>query len=530
MDVFISYSTKDQKIAENLIRQLEANNISYWICRSKISAGDRWASEIVEALDNCKVFLLIVSRNSLASEQVPKEINLALDRHIPIIPYKTDNSPITGEFAYHLANIHRIQAEPFDSRYNELIDAITSKLGRIPSGASSLSKGGTGGRLTANITNNISVNKTVNFSFVWVLLIIAAVIITAVIVSGRSEKNDTPVLPEGGQAIVQETEMISDDNVGEAADEKAAGNDHSASVPEDIAPYQTIDNQNFYRIYSNEPGESFKISGKDYSSGLTAVGKGNAFFLFNVSDMGYTNLSFTSGHVDGTDNDVQYILIYADNEEIYRKTVNFDEIAEVSDVDITGASQIKIEVVSPDAGFTSNAQTGIADIEFYNSANAVKETKAEINAKAYEKAPKDIMPYQTGSNINGYRIYNDSLKEDDYFTMAGEEYRSGFTADGLLDGMFLFNVADKGYTNMSFRCGHIDGTDMLTQYIVIYGDGEEIFRKEIDPEALPEAVDVPIENIGNIKFDFEYESNSVISHTSTGITELVFYNSSEYIP
>ena len=63
-DVFISHSTKDKAIADAVCAALEAGKIKCWIAPRDIIPGDKWASAIVEAIDNSRIMLLIFSHNS----------------------------------------------------------------------------------------------------------------------------------------------------------------------------------------------------------------------------------------------------------------------------------------------------------------------------------------------------------------------------------------------------------------------------------------------------------------------------------
>lgn len=526
MDVFISYSTKDKNAADGIIKLFEENNISYWICKSEIIAGDKWAAEIVDALSKCKVFLLILSKNSMASEQVPKEINLAAGKRIPIIPYKIDNADMKGELSYHLANIHYIQATPSDNKYGELLSVISSRTGN-PLTAPIIQNAS---KITNHITNNFPAKKSSGINPAWVVAALAVVALIGVLLArpfetADSEKKETQAVISENIKADESSEVEASEQV-ETVEKEETKSGNYAYAPTDIEPYQTCDNQNFYGIYKGGT-ESFCMSGETYTEGLTANGNDTVFFLFNVSDKGYTRLSFKSGHIDGKDNIRQYVFVHADGEEIFRKAVEPGALAEYSEIDITGAKQIKFTFAAPDAQFTTDTGIGLTDILFSDD-EFVPEENTTVEIKSHEFSPKDLMPYQVGDNVNGYRIYNDSLKADDYFVMAGEKYTSGFTANGKLGAFFIFNLSDKGYTNMCFKYGHVDDTDNIEQYLTIYGDGEEICRKTVDPEALPTVIDIDIKGIKNIKMVFSYDAPSVITSADIGITDLVFYNNAEY--
>lgn len=109
-NVFISYNTKDSDIANQIRDMLEKHDISCWIAPESIPAGKNYASVIPDAIENCDVFLLILSQNSQKSVWVPKELDKAINCQRHIIPFQTDNIPITNTFGFYLADCQIIHA------------------------------------------------------------------------------------------------------------------------------------------------------------------------------------------------------------------------------------------------------------------------------------------------------------------------------------------------------------------------------------------------------------------------------------
>ncbi|GAB6041524.1 TIR domain-containing protein [Endothiovibrio diazotrophicus] len=81
--VFISYSHRDEKWKERVVRQLgvlEEQGIELWEDR-QIMAGDEWEQEITQALEWCNIALLLVSAHSLTSDYIlRKEVTALLER------------------------------------------------------------------------------------------------------------------------------------------------------------------------------------------------------------------------------------------------------------------------------------------------------------------------------------------------------------------------------------------------------------------------------------------------------------------
>lgn len=126
-DVFISFSFKDQTLAENIVNILSSTyGISCWICTRDIDGGKRYKKLIPEAIDNAKVIVFLQSSSSIESKEIPKEIGMAFDADKTIIPFKLDDAKLTGDLRYDLYGVEYIDATvpTFDERVNELAKAI----------------------------------------------------------------------------------------------------------------------------------------------------------------------------------------------------------------------------------------------------------------------------------------------------------------------------------------------------------------------------------------------------------------------
>ena len=78
MSVFISYSHKDAEFADRLAVALIAKNIKVWKDGWKTLAGDSFVKKIQAGIEGASHFCLLLSRNSLRSKWVEKEIEQAL--------------------------------------------------------------------------------------------------------------------------------------------------------------------------------------------------------------------------------------------------------------------------------------------------------------------------------------------------------------------------------------------------------------------------------------------------------------------
>ena len=124
--VVISYSRKDDQEAERLTADLDAKGIRAWRDKDMIPGGAQWREAIVSAIDNCRVVVFIVSKNSMESEQVPKELDIASDAHKVILPVCIDDAKIKAQFRYLLAGTQRLEffAGGREEVLNQLLRAL----------------------------------------------------------------------------------------------------------------------------------------------------------------------------------------------------------------------------------------------------------------------------------------------------------------------------------------------------------------------------------------------------------------------
>jgi len=98
-DIFISYVEQDKNFTAQLVRELEQVGYDVWYYERDSMPGQFYLSQVAEAIDNCKVFILIVSLNSLQSQQVTNELVRAYENKKSCIPLLFD---VTHEKYYQL--------------------------------------------------------------------------------------------------------------------------------------------------------------------------------------------------------------------------------------------------------------------------------------------------------------------------------------------------------------------------------------------------------------------------------------------
>ncbi len=79
--VFISYSSAEYSEAKLVRDVLTENGIQCWMAPDSIPIGSSYAMEIGIAIENCEMFLLILSQKSQESAWVEKELDSAINGH-----------------------------------------------------------------------------------------------------------------------------------------------------------------------------------------------------------------------------------------------------------------------------------------------------------------------------------------------------------------------------------------------------------------------------------------------------------------
>ncbi len=111
-DVFISYSSHDQKVVEGLCAYLESQKIRCFVAYRDILPTDVWASVIVDALEQSRMMVVVFSPHFNLSRQVDREISLASEAMKPILTFRISDDAFKGVKKYYLENINWIDAFP----------------------------------------------------------------------------------------------------------------------------------------------------------------------------------------------------------------------------------------------------------------------------------------------------------------------------------------------------------------------------------------------------------------------------------
>lgn len=111
-DVFISYSSVDQKVAEGLCHFLEQNKIRCFVSYRDIPIGTTWQGQIVSAIERSKTMLVVFSDSYNISKETDREITQAVLSGLTIFPFRLCDSRYIQLKAYYLGPLNWIDAFP----------------------------------------------------------------------------------------------------------------------------------------------------------------------------------------------------------------------------------------------------------------------------------------------------------------------------------------------------------------------------------------------------------------------------------
>jgi len=133
-DIFISYAKPDAETAVAVADQLEEAGIRCWYAPRDIAAGSQWGASIVDAIDAAGSVLLFLSSHANDSQHVRNELERAVNRRAPIIPFRLEDIEPSREIELFVSSTHWLDAfpPPLDPHVDELAATIRAILAGDP--------------------------------------------------------------------------------------------------------------------------------------------------------------------------------------------------------------------------------------------------------------------------------------------------------------------------------------------------------------------------------------------------------------
>ena len=129
-DVFISYSSKDKRVADAVCAALEARGISCWIAPRDVPPGADWDEANVRAIASSRAMVLVFSARANESQQVRRKVNLAIERKVHVIAFRVEDVRPDGPLENSLGAAHWLDAltPPLEEHVDQLADHLAPLL------------------------------------------------------------------------------------------------------------------------------------------------------------------------------------------------------------------------------------------------------------------------------------------------------------------------------------------------------------------------------------------------------------------
>lgn len=128
-DVFVSHSTRnhrDKTIADAICAKLEERRIRCWIAPRDVQPGSTWAEAIVDAVAGSRVMVLVLSAQANGSPHVMREVERAVSKGIPIIPFRIEDVVLSKAMEFFISSSHWLDAltPPIESHLAQLSSTV----------------------------------------------------------------------------------------------------------------------------------------------------------------------------------------------------------------------------------------------------------------------------------------------------------------------------------------------------------------------------------------------------------------------
>ena len=189
-EIFISYSREDQEHVFPVVNKLREQGLDIWIDQEGIHGAKLWSQEIVNAIENSKVFILFASTKAFVSKNVTKELALASESDKHILPVFIEDAEIPAAMKYQLAGIQHLIHKKGDD--NQTIDNILRTVSslKIDSVEKNLNTSS-----NTNTSLQTSASSKIPFAIAAITAIILAVVLTFFFSQGlKSDANKSPLI------------------------------------------------------------------------------------------------------------------------------------------------------------------------------------------------------------------------------------------------------------------------------------------------------------------------------------------------
>jgi hypothetical protein len=135
-DVFVSYASEDKPVADAVCGTLEANGIRCWIAPRDVLPGVHYGEAIIDAIQDCRIMVLIFSSKANMSGHIPKEIERAVSKGVTVMPLRIEDVAPGKSLDYFIGSVHWLDAltPPLEVHLQKLAANVQTLLSRSAPG------------------------------------------------------------------------------------------------------------------------------------------------------------------------------------------------------------------------------------------------------------------------------------------------------------------------------------------------------------------------------------------------------------
>jgi hypothetical protein len=132
--VFVSYSHLDAEVANAICAAIEGGGRKCWMAPRDIRPSGEWAEQIIDGINAAAVMVMVFSSSSNKSPQVRREVERAINREMPVVPFRIEQVLPVKSLEYFLSTHHWFDAfnGPLESHIERLCTLLESmRTGRV---------------------------------------------------------------------------------------------------------------------------------------------------------------------------------------------------------------------------------------------------------------------------------------------------------------------------------------------------------------------------------------------------------------
>ncbi|HUC17920.1 MAG TPA: TIR domain-containing protein [Acetobacteraceae bacterium] len=124
--IFLSHASQDWRTAETLCATIESRGFRCWIARRDIRPGENFQTAIVRAIRKSWIVLLVFTENTNRAEGIKKELALASQNKLPVIPLRMEEIMPDDALAFELVTRQWFNMfEDWENAVNQLLTRLS---------------------------------------------------------------------------------------------------------------------------------------------------------------------------------------------------------------------------------------------------------------------------------------------------------------------------------------------------------------------------------------------------------------------